>query len=1431
VIHAPALPPGTTRPPPGPPAAGPPSERIRGNIRLVAFGLLLAVLPFVTAPGRIIADTKLDLVVNPVGFLARALTLWDPQEFGQLQDQAYGYLFPMGPFFALGKLAALEPWVIQRLWIGAVLVAAFLGTVRLADRLGIGTPWAQLTAGLAYALSPAALTLLGELSAEFLPAALLPWILLPLVGVTRAGLPGNPRPGGWRLGRAAARSAAAVALCGGINAAATIAVLLPPTIYLLTLPRHARRWRLLAWWVPAVVAATWWWSIPLLLLSKYAVSIVPYTESAAVTTSVTSLSDILRGTENWVSYLAINGQPWWPLGFRIATGALPTLATGLAAGLGLAGLVSRGLPARRFLLCSLLAGVLLISAGYRSSLGAPLAGPVDQLINGVADAFRNVRKFDPMIRLPLALGLAQLLASIRLPRLRAWVGTAAGLAIAGLALPAYLSGLAMPGAFSQVPPYWVSAADWLTAHAGRQAVLVVPGAPFSQYTWGSPLDDVLQPLTSADWAERDLSIIGSPGNERLLDAIDQRLAAGDGSAGLTQVLARMGVKYLVVRNDLDRSVLSGDWPARIHQALAASPGITQVAQFGRYPMGSFTPNDAVTNFDAPYPPVQIYRVARTEPVATTAPAGTAVRVYGAPEGLLTLADEGLLGPGPVLLDSDDPGQPAAASVLTDSLRRRVRNFGELRTSYSPTLTTSQPAQTFEASTDYTQPGWDRYQSVARYGGIADVTASSSDADVGAIPAEWASGLLPYAAVDGDPRTMWETGSWTGPLGQWIQLSFRSPVDPPAISVAFAGRAALGPPVSQVAVSTAAGQVVDRVRITGRAQLLRVPRGPSGWLRITVTKLAARPSLPVGAQVGITSIAVPGVSASRTIVAPALPARTGSSAAGTDPSAVVLAKAQPHPSACMRTSLRWVCSPALATPTEEQYGFSAQFAEPAAGRARLRGSAVLLDPALIERYARFGRGHVWVTASSTYTADPQDQPWSAFDGDRATSWIASATDAHPTLHIRWWHARRLRRITIQRPPGAAGLLQVLLMGSRGQVRGGMVGPSGVLRFAPLRTDKLTITFTPLAAPLQVSGVRIPGVRPLNTPSVPLRLRCGLGPLIEFNGKVAATRVSGTFADLLTGQPMRFTGCARLRVAAGANQVTEPSGDGFDVQDAVLAGAAARPLTTTAASPGPAPALTAPGASAAAARIVSWADTRRLVQVSAANRSYLVLNQNFNPGWQASMHGHPLPAARIDGWKQAWLLPAGTSGTVTLTYPPQAPYRAALIGGLATLALVLLAAWWPAAWWPGARGRRTPRQQDDAPRDGPRPARPEPGRPPRSRRLARVTTTVGMVIAGGGVLVTGFWLGGYPGIVILAAVTGLFLFAVSYRHAYPWCRELSKPWVLTALLVAAAAGGPLGQSLLQDVRTGVAVTGAWNAIPQIICLIVVGRLAAALILPDP
>ena len=144
------------------------------------------------------------------------------------------------------------------------------------------------------------------------------------------------------------------------------------------------------------------------------------------------------------------------------------------------------------------------------------------------------------------------------------------------------------------------------------------------------------------------------------------------------------------------------------------------------------------------------------------------------------------------------------------------------------------------------------------------------------------------------------------------------------------------------VRTAAGQVTDRVRATGQPQRLRVPPGAAGWLQITVTGLASAPAR-FGTQVAIRQVTIPGVRASRVIVAPAGPARSRGAPAPAAPvpgalgsAAVVLAKAQPWPAGCMRTWLRW-CSPSLIVPTEEQFGFDQPFRlkrrRPAAQRAR------------------------------------------------------------------------------------------------------------------------------------------------------------------------------------------------------------------------------------------------------------------------------------------------------------------------------------------------------------------------------------------------------------------------------------------------------------------------------------------------------------------
>src|SRR3977135_2151422 len=73
------------------------------RLRAVGYSLLalLAYAPMLrTAPGKVVADTKTYLYLDPSRLLARASSMWDPNiGFGTVTHQNIGYLFPMGPYF------------------------------------------------------------------------------------------------------------------------------------------------------------------------------------------------------------------------------------------------------------------------------------------------------------------------------------------------------------------------------------------------------------------------------------------------------------------------------------------------------------------------------------------------------------------------------------------------------------------------------------------------------------------------------------------------------------------------------------------------------------------------------------------------------------------------------------------------------------------------------------------------------------------------------------------------------------------------------------------------------------------------------------------------------------------------------------------------------------------------------------------------------------------------------------------------------------------------------------------------------------------------------------------------------------------------------------------------------------------------------------
>src|SRR4051794_6931956 len=722
----------------------------RTRLAVVCLGFLALTLS--QQPGRLVADTKLDLVVDPLGFLGRALHMWEPLGFaGQVQNQAYGYLFPMGPFFVLGEASGVPMWVVQRLWMALLLTVAFLGVTTLARRLRIGTPESQLLAGLGYALAPRMVTGLGATSIEVLPMALAPWVLVPLVAGAAGG---SPR-------RAAALSGLAVFCVGGVNAVATAAVLPLAALWLLTRPAGPRRRRLIGWWSASVLLAPAWWAGPLLLLGRYSPPFLDYIESAGTTTSVTELTTALRGTTQWLAYLGTGTGPLWPAGWALARDTVPLLATVVLAAAGLVALSRRDLPERTWLVLGVLAGLVLVTAGHRGAVSGVLADPLHTALDGVLAPLRNVHKFDPVIRLPLALGLAHLAG-------RLWRGTrrgprvVAGAARAGIGLlvlallttasPALAGRLSPPPGFTGIPGYWQQTADWLADAQPEGRALLAPASSFATYVWGGTSDEPLQALASSAWEVRNAVPVASTGHIRVLDAIEERLAAGRGSAGLTRYLARSGISHVVLRNDLDAGTAGSARSIAVRRALSNSPGVTRVATFGPELYAATTLFGRVLDagLAQPVTAVEVYAVADPAPQVSAVPLADAVTVRGGPDGVLSLEERDLLGGRPALV-ADGPSA-TGTTLVSDALVRRERTFGQISDAQSAGLTADDPLRLANPARDYLIPDVAGNESVVRLSG-ATVTASDSAADAGTLggarPSE-----TPFAALDGDPATAW-----------------------------------------------------------------------------------------------------------------------------------------------------------------------------------------------------------------------------------------------------------------------------------------------------------------------------------------------------------------------------------------------------------------------------------------------------------------------------------------------------------------------------------------------------------------------------------------------------------------------------------------------------------------------------------------------------
>lgn len=1322
--------------------------------------MALVAVAFIQDPGRIVTDTKLDLTIDPVGFLGRSLHMWDPNgAFGQVQNQAYGYLFPMGPFFALGDVAGLPPWVTQRLWWSLILVVAFLGVVKLCGVLGIGIGWTRIAAGIAFALAPRFLSVMGPSSIEVWPSAVAPWVLIPLViGVQR----GNPR-------RMAALSALAVACVGGVNAAATFAVIPLAALWLLFAPRGPRRRALLVWWPLFVLLGTMWWLLPLFLLGRYSPAFLDYIESASNTTFAATAFDALRGTTDWVPYVDLNSDA----GNRLISEPL-LIANGVVLlCFGVLGLARADLRHRRFLVTGLLGGLALVTLGHTGASEGFGAGSFQDLLDGALAPLRNTHKFDVVVRLPMVLGFCHALTVLTRARSErqgeavrridpSVVGAAvlACAALVGATTPAWSASVANRSSFEEIPGYWKQTATWLERHSqGR--TLLTPATPFGDYVWGKTSDEPLQALASSPWAMRNLIPLAPGGNIEMLDAISHQLATGQGSVGFGAFLRRAGISTLVVRNDLNRrqDIVP---PELVRATLTSTPGVRRVAAFGPKVGGGPTlPDEAGRDvfvdggWQTPRPALEVFELDNPLTGTTTQSVSETPVLIGDPDSLVALDKAGTTRGTDVVMAKDaDRRRAYASTLLTDGNRRQEVAFGAVNHQRSGSLTRGEAYRSDRRVHRYDQSEQERWLTVPELRGARSISSSSSAADVGAIP-HIDQSRQTWAAFDGDPSTGWEPDLADAGKVSWVRADFKGAVDVGRVSIT------LDLPAGQSRVLTVTTEQGPRtVRVEGPVPAV-VDVG-----RIRSLVISGRSTFDH--RLVVDDVRMSGVQLSRPLVLPRLPADWAT------PATILLQAGPGYADGCARFDGIPRCSAAYFSTGDSGRTLDRELTLNSAATYDLDLRVAPVGGRALTALLQQG-GLSSIAASSQLTPAAQAGPLAAVDGRETTGWVAAKDDVGPTLSLNWLEPRTISqlRLTTSSLLAATAPDRVRLTFADGSSTTGPV-EDGTVRFDAVRTDSVRVQLLGGAPrysvdfsggiqrlPIGVSEVSIPGFGgfPSRLDTTKRRFPCGTGPTVAVNGVTRRTALTASPAALAAGREVSARICDRDRASlrAGVNRVT------------ILGNGSFRPVTAT---------LTA-------SEPPTTAD-------AGAGGELLVTTHNSNPGWVAKDGGSTLDPVVVNGWQQAWLAPRQSTDAVRTSFAPDRTYRIALaVGGLLLLALIVI------ALVPGRS--RTVRSGS--------PRRPRPA----------LLTAAGLVTAG---LVAGPWgvVAGAVGAVApyamgrrrqaataalaatSVAVAGLVYVLRPWAGLHSWAGELLAPQLLIVLAIGCLVSGAVDDRASFHLRKG-------------------------------
>ncbi|HWL44623.1 MAG TPA: alpha-(1-_3)-arabinofuranosyltransferase family protein [Ilumatobacter sp.] len=1280
--------------------------------------VLLAYVPaLLSAPGRMPADSKLYLYLDPGRLLRDAATTFDPHQFaGWVPHQHIAYLWPAGPWFWLFDTLGVPDWVAHRLWIGTLLAAAGLGVRWCARVLGLGAP-AALAAALVYQLSPYLLPYVSRTSVMLLPWAGLGWIVGLTVRATRRG----DAPSRWARWGDPAALALVVLTVGAVNATALAMVVPAPLLWLVhSVWLGDTRWRaavgVAARTAVLAVGVSLWWVVMLVIQGRHGGDVLPYSESLADVSFTATSTEVWRSLGYWLFYVRDRFAPTTTAALPYLSSSPTILVSFAVPVLGLIALVAVRWRHRRFaallLATGLILGVGVHPIDERSPLMRTFTGNGDE---GLALALRSSTRAVPLAVLGLALALAAAVQAVggfdrlnhRWPRWLSlskplsaqWVAAGVVGVVALANLPALWRAELVDPALERdpdPPAAWTAAASALDDPATR--VLQLPGLEFGAFRWGYTVDQPLATMATSGLVTRDLLPLGAAAAMDLLYALDDRIQDGVLEPASVATLARLlGTSNIWLSNDAAYDRFDVTAPGIVRTWLDAAAGVGMPTAYGSPELNHtevemadarYLATPAVTD---PAAPVVLYPVESLPQIARAA-AGTLV-ISGSGDGVVDAAAAGLLPEQAALvysaaIEADDLTATLADGdglLVTDSNRARARHW---RSSQDTTGFTESAGRDGAAPTELTEPavGDARLPVFADAGTPVDPGTQTTAEQRGPVVARANTygqpfALLPehrpFMAVDGDPATAWIAGEHGDPVGAVLDLTLTEPgvVPTTLVTAQYAGESAQREITAlSIRAYDATGELLGEPQSLTR-QVGETPSPfdqvaldlPAGTARITLTIDAVEGGHPgtAGAVAGVGFATVDlGLGSTTEVV------RTPSDAldvvgAGT-PVTLSLTRLRVDPADRWRDDPEPTLVREFALPQQRVFTVTPTVRLDArAGDEQLAG--LLNWPAY---------------ATSRVGGRPDHAGVAAIDGDPSTSWVTGFGDATATLVIGEV-TEPVTELTVTQPPGRFTRATALeLTAADGQTRTVVLAPdaSGVARAVvepPLPAGQLALTIAGtepestidrrfgdrFELPVAISEVALAGLPALPdyTEATALTECLPIVAIGDATFDVALTtqpdpaRPSWLGSAELVALPCGHSADRTIELAAGSHLVTAAdAGVPVQLDRLVLA----QPFT-----PAPAtPSVTVDGAGRR---------DRELAVTGCPDGCWVILGEGYNQAWQASVGGTDLgPPTLLDGGFTGWWVgpEQAADGTFTLhaRWTAQRPLTIAYTLSAATIA---------------------------------------------------------------------------------------------------------------------------------------------------------------------